>query len=255
MNALLSAARIQLAMFGRAPADLVALALAPAFSLVFIGIASVNDRDDLVPHAAVAPVAIAMLSMAITKSGALIDLDRHAGTIELLLASPTSLAHVLLGRITTITAASLLSVGETVLVAGLLTDTDVAVERPGLFILSIALMAAATVGVAMVMAALFVRTRYAVTLQNSLSYPLYLLGGVLVPVAALPDWLEPLSRLLYLSWATDLLRASLVAGSFAPYVPHVTALSVLAAGNLLVGWSLVGRLSDRARRSGEVGHA
>ena len=53
------------------------------------------------------------------------------------------------------------------------------------------------------MATVFVLARTAMLFTNALGYPFYILGGVLVPVAFLPGWLRPVSRLVFLSWSSD----------------------------------------------------
>ncbi|NIR38842.1 MAG: hypothetical protein GWN07_23450, partial [Actinobacteria bacterium] len=49
-------------------------------------------------------------------------------------------------------------------------------------------------------------SRAAITFQSSASYPILLLGGVFVPLSLLPGWVEPLGRLVFLSWSSDALR-------------------------------------------------
>ena len=67
----------------------------------------------------------------------------------------------------------------------------------------------AMAGTAVAFASVFVLTRNPFTFTNSASFPFYVLGGVFVPIAILPGWIQPLSKGIFMSWSADLLRASL----------------------------------------------
>ena len=113
----------------------------------------------------------------------------------------------------------------------------------------------AVAGTALIMASLFVLTRSARTFQNSLSYPFYVLGGVLVPVSYLPDWLRPLSSGVFLSWSADLLRASLAPAPVHRLAFRLAMIVLLGLAGLALGRLALGRILDRLRTSGELGLA
>jgi ABC-2 type transport system permease protein len=90
--------------------------------------------------------------------------------------------------------------------------------------------------------------------QNSLSYPFYILGGVAVPVAFMPGFLHPVSRILFLSWSADLLRAS-IRGAVPGWPGRLAIIAGLGALALAAGVRLTRVVVDRARRNATVGHA
>lgn len=255
MNALLAAARLQAATFRRMPGDLLALVTTPLFSLMFVAITRQAGRSDLTAYAVLAPAVIGMLGMALLTGGEVISADRWSGTLELALASPTPVPVIVLGRILTVTAVSLVAVVESWLAAYLAFGVAVPVPHAGVFVLVLAVTALAMAGTATAMAALFVLTRSARTFQNSISYPLYLLGGAIVPVSLLPDWLHPLARVVFLSWSTDLLRDALVRDPVTNLVPRLAAVVGLGAAGYAVGFALIGWVINRARATGQVGYA
>jgi ABC-2 type transport system permease protein len=106
---------------------------------------------------------------------------------------------------------------------------------------------------ALLMAALFVAARSARTFQNTISYPLYLLGGVFVPVALLPGWLHPISRVVFLSWSTDLMRDCLSVEPLHNYWPRLGIVAGLGLIALVDGYLILSRVIDRARAIGSVG--
>jgi ABC-2 type transport system permease protein len=255
MSVLAAASRLQLATFRRSAGDLMALVTAPLFTLIFLAIAANAGRTDLAPYAVVAPGIIAMLVMALLVAGEVIDRERWGGTLELALAAPAPLALVLLGRVATVTVVSLVGIVESWLVAYLSFGILVPIPHPFVFAASLAAAAVSMAGTSVVFAAVFIWTRSARTFQNSLSYPLFLLGGAMVPVALLPDVLHPVSRAVFLSWATDLLRDSLTAGPVDHVLPRLGAVLALGAVGYAAGFVLLTWVVNRARATGRVGYA
>jgi ABC-2 type transport system permease protein len=254
MTGLLGAVRLQASLVRRTPGDLLAFVTAPCFTVAFLAITRQAGRTDLTGYAVLGPGVLAILGMAVFASGEVIAVDRGAGALELVLATPTLLRVVVVGRVAFVTTVSLAAVPESWLAAWLSFQVRVPVAHPGWFAVTQVAIALGTAGLAVAMSALFVLTRSARTFQNSLSFPLYLLGGTLIPVALLPVWLRVPGRLLYLSWGTDLLRDSLTPGP----VPHPGPRLVLVLGLGAVAWLagsiLLFRLANRARAAGTVGH-
>lgn len=98
---------------------------------------------------------------------------------------------MVLSRVWVTTAISLLTVGEVAAVAVLGFGTVPRVPHPVVFAVGLLATAVATAGTATLMAALFVATRTARTFQNSLSYPVLLLGGVFAPSTGCRSGLTP----------------------------------------------------------------
>jgi ABC-2 type transport system permease protein len=97
----------------------------------------------------------------------------------------------------------------------------------------------------MVVASVFVRFRYANALTNLFGYPVWLLSGLLVPVALLPGWIRPLSWLLPPTWGVRAIRDSMLGGRPLPALGSCLALGV---GYLLLAMVTVGRFEVLARR-------
>jgi ABC-2 type transport system permease protein len=252
MRAFLAGARIQLAFFRAYPDALIPFFTAPMFSVIFQMIFKHAGRQDLTGYAAVAPVFIALWWMALFNSGWTITIERWNGTIEMLVAAPSSFAAVIFGRITTTTLAGIVSFGETWIVARLF-GTTIHVEHGWAFLATIVVTLAAMAGTAVAMASLFVLARNAVTFSNSASFPFYVLGGILVPVSLLPHWIRPVSSIVFLSWSADLLRAGLRTTPIHDFAFRLGMVALLGACGLGVGvWSMHVILR-RVRGTGELG--
>jgi ABC-2 type transport system permease protein len=199
MSGLLAGFRLELRVVRANPDSLIPLITAPLFAIIFLAIVRQSGRADLEPDALMAPVLMSLWWIALVQAGSMITSDRWQAVLEPLIASPTSLASVLVGRVTFLICVGLLSIF----------GVTIPFEHPLELALTLLATAFAMSGTAVAFAALFVMTRNAYTFINSASFPFYVLGGVLVPVAFLPDWIEPLSSVLFLSWSADLLRATL----------------------------------------------
>jgi ABC-2 type transport system permease protein len=252
MRAFLAGARIQLSFFRAYPDALIPFFTAPMFSVIFQMIFKHAGRQDLTGYAAVAPVFIALWWMALFNSGWTITIERWNGTIEMLVAAPSSFAAVIFGRITTTTLAGIVSFGETWIVARLF-GTTIHIEHGWAFFATIIVTLAAMAGTAVAMASLFVLARNAVTFSNSASFPFYVLGGILVPVSLLPHWIRPVSSIVFLSWSADLLRAGLRTTPIHDFAFRLGMVALLGACGLGVGvWSMHVILR-RVRGTGELG--
>ena len=251
MRAFLAGARIQLSFFRAYPDALIPFFTAPMFSVIFQMIFRHAGRQDLTSYAAVAPVFIALWWMALFNSGWTITIERWNGTIEMLVAAPSSFAAVIFGRITATTLAGVVSFAETWLVARLF-GTTITIHHVWQFAATVVVTLAAMAGTATAMTSLFVLARNAVTFSNSASFPFYVLGGILVPVSVLPHWIRPVSAIVFLSWSADLLRAALRPAPMHHFAFRLGMVAFLGACGLAVGVYTMRVILTRVRASGEL---
>jgi ABC-2 type transport system permease protein len=254
VRAFLAAARFQLELMRSNRDYWLVLVTTPFFAVIFLGITRHAGRDDLSAAAMLAPILIALWSMALFVAGEVIDTDRWYGTLESIVAAPVGLTILVLGRVAAVTAVSLLSVGEVFLVGQLGFGVRVVPHHPGPFMLALLATGLAMTGTSVAMAGLFVTTRTARTFQNSSSFPFYVLGGVLVPVSFLPGWLQPVSKLVFLSWSADLLRDSLGPAPVDQVPLRLGAIAALGVAGFMLGHYLIERLLWRVRGLGSLSY-
>ncbi|MFK5691391.1 ABC transporter permease [Ornithinimicrobium sp. LYQ92] len=255
MGLYLAGWRLQLQSMRGNPDWFLALLIAPLQTIVFVTIFQHAGRGDLTAYGVLAPALIALWGLSLQTSGELITHERENGSLEGLLGAPGRFDVVMLGRISAVTTLSLLAFAECWLTGWLLTGQLLPVSHPGMFVLTVLVTAWAMTGWAGVMASVFVLTRSARTFQNSLSYPFYVLGGVLVPVSMLPDWLHPLTRLVFLSWSSDLLRDSLTPEALSGPWLALGAIAVLGLAGYALSHHLLHRALARVRTTGSLTHA
>jgi ABC-2 type transport system permease protein len=252
MRAFLAGARVQLQFLVAYPDSLIPFFTAPLFTVVFMLVFKHAGRQDLTAYAAIAPVFIALWWLALFNSGWTITIERWNGTLEMLVAAPSSFGAVVFGRIAATTIVGTVSFVEAWLVARLLFGTAVTVHHVGAFVLTVVVTLAAMAGTAVGMAALFVLARNAVTFSNSASYPFYVLGGILVPVSLLPHWVRPVSSVVFLSWSADLLRSSLRAAPVHHLWERAGMVALLGACGYGVGLAALRVILVRVRERGEL---
>jgi ABC-2 type transport system permease protein len=147
----------------------------------------------------------------------------------------------------------LLGFAESWFIARVLFGSAVTFHHPWVVAVTLLATVFAAAGTALVTAALFSLGRTARTLQNSVTYPLYLLAGVLVPVTFLPLWVQPFSRLVFLYWSANLMRDAMTPEPVPQLVWRLTALVGLGIAGFAIGSVLVNRMLDRLRGEGALG--
>lgn len=141
-------------------------------------------------------------------SGNSITGERWVGTLEGLVASPTPMPVIVLGKNLANVFQSLASMLASYAVVALLFDLRISVENPLLFFASLLVTVLAFVTFGLIMAALFVINPAFQQFQNGLEFPVYILAGFLFPIALLPGWTTPLSYVLAPYWASIALHGS-----------------------------------------------
>jgi ABC-2 type transport system permease protein len=135
------------------------------------------------------------------------------GTLEIMLLSPTRLSAILLSSsiwsylLTTFRVVVYLILGALVFGASLNQASY------GTALLVLLLSIASFSGIGIISAAFVLLTKKGDPIAWALSGASSLLAGVYYPVAVLPDWLEPVSRVLPLTYALDAMRLSMLQGS------------------------------------------
>lgn len=252
MRTLTAAFRLQLQIVRRNPDYLMNLATVPIFTVIFLSIVRHAGRDDLIAFAVMGPVLMALWGISLFIAGEIIVTDRFAGILEGVVAAPAAFPLLVVGRVLAVTSLGLVSFAEAWLVARLGFGVDIPIHHPGIFLAALAVTAAAMSGTALVMAAIFAFGRRSRPFQRALSYPFYVLGGVMAPVALLPEWVRPVSKAIFLSWSADLLRAALQPASIESPMGRLGIIAGLGFAAFLLGWGLTVAVLRRVRRRGTM---
>ena len=250
---LVGSVRAQLSMSRRTFQDLVQTITGPSAALVLMAVFSHAGREDLAHYALIAPMLMGIGSTAVFVASEVMTRERDFQTLELSVASPAPFPAVLLARIMVITSISLIGIVESWLIIRFVFGVNLTIHHPWIFAATLFLTAFAAGGTAMITAALFCFAQVARTFQNSITIPSFLLSGILAPVAVLPDWLEPVSRGIFLYWSGVLLRDSLGAAAPEGVLGKLCAMALLGLFGTLVGGVLMVRMLNYLKREGRLG--
>jgi len=99
------------------------------------------------------------------------------------------------------------------------------------------------------LACVFIRTQYGTQLSGALIYPIYLVGGMLIPPDVLPEPVERLSALVSLRWASAFITHA-VGGSVR--LGELAVLCGLTIGYAVAAGWLFNRVVHNARSEGRL---
>lgn len=189
-----------------------------AFVLAF-AIRNPGDLRSLVPGL----LALTILFGTSSMEAIVIVFERRIGSLERLLLAPVCLPALLAGKLLGGMAFGL-TVTLVVLVIAL------AVFGAGgtnwlLLFLALLLSATAFSALGAYVSVAVKEVFEAQTLANFIRFPMMFLGGVFVPLAAMPGWLQILARFLPLTYSVEALRAALSGGSWAAAALDLAALA------------------------------
>lgn len=216
------------------------------FATAALLIYRVNNDPGAMLYAGIGAAAMGIWTSQTTTAATLVQRERWAGTLELVVAAPTPFAFVVLPITFGMATLGLYSVVAVILWDWWLFDLPLQVENwPG-FVLSI-LMATFTIALfGFLLSVTVVRYRTAWALGSALEYPGWLLCGFVVPLAVLPGWVQPLSWALAPTWGVEAMRDS--AAGESPWFALAMCAAVGLAYAVLAAW-LGDRLIDSARRN------
>lgn len=247
-----AAAGLQMAENRREPSNLTVLVTTPVYAALFLSLGAHTGSEVATLSAVFAPAMMSLWFMAVSFGGDVIRNERIEGTLEALVAAPAKLPVLIAGRLAPVGLIGLLCFAESYAVAVLGFGVSVTVPHPWVLLFTIGLTVVAIVTTASALAGLFVFSRKVITFQNLLTYPFYILGGIMVPVALYPPVIQVLSHVVFLSWASDLLRDSTGTAPVAGWPGRELVIVLLGAVAWVWGWWLLNRIVERIRSTGTV---
>jgi len=178
--------------------------------------------------------------------GGAIAWQRWEGTLELLVNAPSRYDYILVGQTFGAVVLGFYGIVATLAWGVLLFGMPIQATYPLILPLSLVAAIVSLGSLGMLIATTFVLYRHANALGNLLEYPIWLIAGLLVPVATLPLWVRPLSWLLAPTWGMEAIRGA-ATGESPPAFAIVMCFVLAVAYYLLARVTLVFVLA-KARR-------
>lgn len=167
-----------------------------------------SDDESVMIYAGLGASVMGIWSVVTTTASGLLQRERWLGTLELLVASPTRFALILVPVTTAMATLGLFSLGTTLLWGWLLFGITVPIASPLLFGLSIAVSVGSVALLGFLLSVAVVRYRTAWAMGNMLEYPGWLLCGFVVPLSLFPGWVTWIAYALPPTWGMAAIRAS-----------------------------------------------
>ena len=205
---------LQLKMIMRSPFDGIGNVLYPLFfaTTAFFVFRAGHGPRTLV-YAALGAAVMGMWSSVSTSAGSAMQRERWWGTLELLVAAPRHFSLVLFPSTLGLATVGIYNLAATLLWGRFAFGIHVTIVHWLLFCLSVGGTVLAFGGLGLLFAVSFVRFRAAWVLGNFFEYPVWLICGLLVPLALLPAWVRPISWVLAPTWGMNAIRQSALGGS------------------------------------------
>lgn len=184
-----------------------------------------------------------------TPAGSAMQRERWHGTLELLVAAPTHFALVLLPVTIAMSTIGLYSMTATLVWGRVVFGVEVPLTHPFAFAVALVATVVSVGALGFLLAVAFVRYRTAWALGNMLEYPVWLVGGFLVPLSLLPGWVRPISWALAPTWGVDAIREAAIGGN--PLLEIVLCL-VLGAAYVTAGALVLDTALRAARKDGSL---
>jgi ABC-2 type transport system permease protein len=137
---------------------------------------------------------------------------REQGILRRIKVTPFSLTSFILARIVT---TLIIAVLQAVILVGLGVLIYGMTVRGNLFLILLSVMIGglAFLGIGFALSGIARNTETAASYANLVTFPMLFLSGTFWPVDALPDWLQPLTRILPLRYLIDALRELMMLGN------------------------------------------
>jgi ABC-2 type transport system permease protein len=229
--------------------SLVTTMVMPATFLVLTSRLAGDHGSEAATRLVVAVALMSLWASTVWGAGGILRRELRDGTFAAAVAGLHSPQLVLLGKTLGGTVYSVMVIAPTSAIMVVLLRMPIQVGDPFWLVLGMLVAVLSGTALGMLLACVVLLTRHGSQLSSALLYPVYLLGGLLVPPDALPAVLRPVSAVISLRWVTEFLVATAVGRvSFAPLAATV-GLSALYFALGRLGFA---KVLDLARKDGRL---
>jgi ABC-2 type transport system permease protein len=205
-----------------------------------------GGRSESLLYVALGAGIMGIWSSTLFGSGGMIQWERWQGTLEILVAAPTPLVLVVVPATLATSTIGIYSLTATIAWGKLFFDIPLDLSQPVMFFVAIAATILGLGLMGLLLASTFILYRNANAMSNLLEYPVWLVTGLLVPIALLPAWAGWISWLLAPTWGIKAIRAAALGGD--PWGPILMTLG-LGVAYMAIGTRFLQYFERRARES------
>ena len=209
-------------------ASFVVVPLVQATIAVYLFRASAEPQKLL--QAAVGAGMMGVWSSVLFGAGGAIQSQRWQGTLEMLMLAPRRPVLIFLPITLAQGVFGSYALLATLLWGRLLYGIPLDFAHPWAFGIAAPVTVLSLGAFGILLASLFVLLRHANAFMNALEYPIWLLSGMLLPIASLPAWTGPLAAALPTTWGARAMREATSGGAVWPSLGLCVAISAVCLG-------------------------
>jgi ABC-2 type transport system permease protein len=233
-------------MLSRSPFDMFVVVASPLIFATLAYFLFQNGHGQSLLVAALASGVMGIWSTTTAQGAGALQTQRRLGILELLVASPTPFWAVVLPISVAISAIGVYSLAIGLVYVRVLFGVPIAIRDWAAFIVAVPAAIVAIGSLGFLFASALVRYRSAFMLGNLFEWPVWMISGLLIPVAVLPGWLQPVSWVFAPTWGMRALRHATL-GTASPWL-DIAVCAALSVGYLVAG-SLCLRFFIRSARA------
>jgi ABC-2 type transport system permease protein len=243
--------RLQLIHIVRRPGQLAPLIVTPLYSLVFFAVARTHGASAATVTAlALTATTMALWGHTVFVASEVLEEDRYAGTLELLMTASDRYRLSVIVRVLTASSIGVFAFVEVLLVGWVAYRIHPHIEHVVPFVVALLVVSSCAGATAVLLSVALLLTRAARTMQNAITYPAFILSGMLLPRRSLPEPVRLASDCLPLSWAIDALRSAAIEPDSGTAWTYIAVALVLCAVLLAIGGLALSHVLGRLRQGG-----
>lgn len=178
--------------------------------------------------------------------------EKHMGTMSGIMSTPTRVFYVFLGKGAYQSLIGLFTVTASLAFSALFFGVDLSAADPLTLAAVLLVTCFSMVGFGMMVGSVGVYLRSSMVLGSVVLYLGLLLCGVNFPISYLPDWLEPASYALPLTYGVDAVRDVATGASLADVSGALTAMLLIGIAFYLLAYYLFNYFEKLALKSGSL---
>ena len=221
------------------------------FTIISVGTYLYGNKPDFGLFAITGTGLIAIWNNNLFTSGEIIRGERRTGTLSLIMATPSSLLLILLGKSFANAITSVFAMGITFLTGMLAFHLPIGISNPLAFLIGLILIIVSITCLGLVFGSLFILTRNAGEFVSVANFPVYILSGLSIPLTLLPLWTRPLSQFLTPTWGNIIFNEA-ASGSGGNMLPNYLVIVGLSIIYLVIARILYKRVEYLALRAGTL---
>ncbi|MBK6015423.1 ABC transporter permease [Streptomyces sp. MBT53] len=237
----------------RSPLEIVISLVDPlVYATLAVYLFRVGGERHSVIEAAVGAGMMAVWASVLFGSGGAVQRQRWQGTLELLMLAPRRPALCFLPITLATAVIGVYGLLATLLWGVVVFGMPLQIANLSAFVVAVLGVVASLGMMGLLLASLFVLLPNANALANTLSYPVWMLSGMLVSLSVLPGWTTPLSDVLPTTWGARAVRQAAEGGPVWPSLGVGVGLGLVC---LVAGTVSMTRMERRARAAATLGLA